>query len=235
MGHLAFENVSVLLADGAVVISEATARIRPGERVLITGESGTGKSTLFRAVGGLWPWGTGTIYLPPREEMMFLPQQAYLPLGTLEAAVSYPKGPGTFSRVQVVEALERVNLPEFVGMLDVEDRWDRIMSLGQRQRLAFARLLLHKPKWIFLDEATSALDEGNQERVMSLFTDELAGSTVLSIGHRPGLEVYHTRTLQLVPTPAGAHLRRKPRQKPEKPSFYRAIDRVLEAIFGVAR
>src|SRR5258706_5289240 len=101
MGHLAFKNVSILLADGGEVISEATAYIAPGERVLITGESGSGKSTLFRAIAGLWPWGSGTISLPPRGEMMFLPQRPYLPLGTLEAAISYPKGPGTFTRAEM--------------------------------------------------------------------------------------------------------------------------------------
>jgi vitamin B12/bleomycin/antimicrobial peptide transport system ATP-binding/permease protein len=229
MGHLAFKNVSVLLADGGEVISEATAYIAHGERVLITGESGSGKSTLFRAIAGLWPWGSGTIYLPPRDEMMFLPQRPYLPLGTLQEAVSYPKGPGSFERREAAAALERVNLASFVGVLDEKERWDKLMSLGQQQRLAFARVLLHRPQWIFLDEATAALDDENQALMMSIFKEELPNATILSIGHRPGLEAYHTRTLQLVPTLAGgARLRRKPRPKRE-PHW---LDRALDAILG---
>jgi putative ATP-binding cassette transporter len=212
MGNLSFENVSVLFSDGKEVIADATAHIAPGERVLIVGESGSGKSTLFRAIGGLWPWGSGTIYLPPREEMMFLPQRPYLPLGTLEAAISYPKGPGSFPREEIAAALERVNLGSLVEKLDEDQRWDKTLSLGQQQRLAFARVFLQRPRWVFLDEATAALDDDNQDLVMSIFTKELPETSVVSIGHRPGLEVYHTRTLQLVPSDAGgATLKHKSR------------------------
>ena len=135
-GHLVFERVSVWLADGGVVISDATTDIQPGERVLVVGESGTGKSTLMRAIGGLWPWGTGTIYLPPRSEMMFLPQRPYMPLGSLRQAVTYPANVRDFTDEQIKGALARVGLPEFVNRLDDDDRWDRLMSLGQQQRLA---------------------------------------------------------------------------------------------------
>ncbi|MCC2096089.1 MAG: ABC transporter ATP-binding protein/permease [Hyphomicrobiales bacterium] len=208
-GKLAFEHVSVLLADGQVVIAEATATVELGERVLIVGESGTGKSTLFRAIAGIWPWGGGKIYLPPRDQMMFLPQYPYLPLGTLRGAAAYPQGPDAFSEAEIVAAMEKVGLAEFRDMLDVEERWDRILSLGQQQRLAFVRLLLHKPLWVFLDEATGALDEANQTRVMTLVNEELSESTIVSIGHRPSLAAFHNRTLNLVPTPSGARLRRR--------------------------
>jgi putative ATP-binding cassette transporter len=208
-GHLVFERVSVWLADGGVVISEATTDIEPGERVLVVGDSGTGKSTLLRAIGGLWPWGTGTIYLPPREEMMFLPQRPYMPLGTLRQAVTYPAHVERFTDDQIKGALIRVGLPEFVNRLDDDERWDRLMSLGQQQRLAFGRVLLHQPKWVFLDEATAALDEENQQRVMSIFDEELPQTSIVSIGHRPGLEAFHRRTLHLIGGPAGARLRRK--------------------------
>ncbi len=208
-GHLVFEKVSVWLADGGVVISEATSDIEPGERVLVVGDSGTGKSTLLRAIGGLWPWGTGTIYLPPREDMMFLPQRPYMPLGTLRKAVTYPSDVKQFTDEQVRSALSRVGLPEFVNRLDEEERWDRLMSLGQQQRLAFARVLLQRPKWVFLDEATAALDEENQQRVMSIFDIELPETSIFSIGHRPGLEAFHRRTLHLIGGAAGARLRRK--------------------------
>lgn len=205
-GWLSFEGLSIALSDGSILIEDATAEIQPGERVLIMGESGAGKSTLFRAIAELWPWGSGTIRLPPGHEMMFLPQRPYLPLGTLRAALSYPASPTTFGDAEVQAALERCGLGEFVDMLDRDERWDKTMSLGQQQRVAFARVLLHRPRWVFMDEATSALDEENQASMLSLFESELEGATVMSIGHRPGLEEFHTRTLHIRKTEEGAIL-----------------------------
>jgi putative ATP-binding cassette transporter len=205
-GILAFDGVSVLSADGRVVIAEATVDIEPGERVLIVGESGVGKSTLFRAVAGLWPWGSGTIRLPKPETMMFMPQRPYLPLGTMRSAITYPDPPDAYAAADVRAVMRRVGLAEFLPALDTHARLDKILSLGQQQLVGFARLLLHRPTWVFLDEATSALDELSQRRVMSMFDGELCGASVLSIGHRPGLEAFHTRTLHLVRTPAGARL-----------------------------
>jgi putative ATP-binding cassette transporter len=203
---LAFRDLQVGHADGNVVIQDATATVRAGEKVLIVGESGTGKSTLFRAVAGLWPWGSGEIRTPPRERMFFMPQRPYIPLGTLRAAVAYPASPKRFADGAIHAALERCALPHFIPRLDEEERWDRVMSLGEQQRLAFARLLLHRPRWVFLDEATAALDDENQDQMMRLFREELADSAVVSIGHRPGLDVYHDRTLHLLRAPDGARL-----------------------------
>jgi len=205
-GKLVFEGVSVLLADGRVVIAEATAEIGPGERVLIMGESGAGKSTLFRAVAGLWKWGGGVIRTPDPAAMMFMPQRPYLPLGTLASAITYPHAPDAFATADVEAVLKRVGLAEFLPMLGAEERLDKTLSHGQQQLVGFARLLLHRPAWVFLDEATSALDEVSQRRVMSIFEEELAGTTVLSIGHRPGLETFHNRLLHLVRRPEGATL-----------------------------
>ena len=138
---------------------------------------------------------------------MFLPQRPYLPLGTLRAAVCYPAAPDAFGDASVCAALDRCGLGEFVNALDREERWDRTLSLGQQQRVAFARVLLHRPSWVFMDEATSALDEASQEAVLSLFEGELADASALSIGHRPGLEAFHTRVLHFRPTREGtAHL-----------------------------
>jgi len=211
---LAFDGVSVLLSDGRVVISDATVEIQPGDRVLIVGESGAGKSTLFRALAGLWPWGSGTIRLPDPETMMFMPQRPYLPLGTMRAAITYPDPPDAFDTAEITAVVKRVGLAEFLPTLDFEARLDKNLSLGQQQLLAFARLLLHQPAWVFLDEATSALDEVSQRRVMSIFDHELTDATVVSIGHRPGLEHFHTRVLTLVRTPNGAMLDHTPPQKP---------------------
>ena len=212
-GKLAFDGVSVLLSDGRVVISDATVEIEPGERVLIVGESGAGKSTLFRALAGLWPWGGGVIRMPDPDAMMFMPQRPYIPLGTMRAALTYPDPPEAFDTAELAAVLKRVGLAEFLPTLDFEARLDKNFSLGQQQMLAFARLLLHRPYWVFLDEATSALDELSQRRVMSIFDHELSNATVVSIGHRPGLEHFHTRVLTLVRTPNGATLDHTPPQK----------------------
>jgi putative ATP-binding cassette transporter len=214
---LAFHDLQVGHADGNVVIQDANAEIRAGEKVLIVGESGTGKSTLFRAIAGLWPWGSGEIRTPPREQMFFMPQRPYIPLGTLAAALAYPALPTKFTAAAMRAALERCALPHLVPRLGEEDRWDRVLSLGEQQRLAFARLLLHRPGWVFLDEATAALDEENQDAMMRLFREELADSALVSIGHRPGLDVYHDRTLHLVRAPDGARLSVRRRVAPQAP------------------
>ena len=219
-GHLAFETVRIALPDGHIVIEDATVSVVPGERVLIVGDTGRGKSTLFRAVAGLWPWGSGTILTPAPETMAFLPQRPYLPLGTLRNAVTYPSPPDAYSDVDVRQALERCDLGSLAGKLDEVDRWDKELSLGEQERLAFARLLLHKPGWAFLDEATAALDEGSQRHVMSLFDGELKNTTVLSIGHRPDLAAYHTRTLQLVHGRDGERLKLKPPLAPPPPPHW---------------
>jgi len=209
-GYLAFEGVRILLPDGQIVIEDANVTVMPGERVLIVGETGSGKSTLFRAVAGLWPWGSGTILTPPLKTMAFLPQRPYLPLGTLRNALTYPAAPDACPDADVRKALERCDLAHLIAKLDEAARWDKELSLGEQERLAFARLVLNKPSWVFLDEATAALDEESQARVMGLFNDELKDTTLLSIGHRPDLAVYHTRTLQLIHGHDGDRLRIKP-------------------------
>ncbi|MEO3473587.1 ABC transporter ATP-binding protein/permease [Roseomonas sp. CAU 1739] len=206
--RLELDELEIAFADGTTVIAGASAVIEPGERVLIKGESGTGKSTMFRAIGGLWPWGGGRIVIPPRDAMAFLPQRPYLPLGTLSGTLCYPAPAESFEKVTQVEALELVGLGELAERLDEEQRWDRVLSLGEQQRLAMARLLLQKPRWIFLDEATAALDEPNQDAMMTLLTESLPDAAIISIGHRPGLEAFHTRTLTLEKREGGARFRR---------------------------
>jgi putative ATP-binding cassette transporter len=135
----------------------------------------------------------------------------------LRNALSYPGAPDAFSDADLRQALERCGLDHLIPKLDQVDRWDKELSLGEQERLAFARLLLHKPAWVFLDEATAALDEDSQGRVMGLFNDELKNTTVLSIGHRPDLAAYHTRTLQLIHGRDGDRLRIKPPVAPPPP------------------
>jgi putative ATP-binding cassette transporter len=148
--------------------------------------------------------------MPATEAMAFLPQRPYLPLGTLRNVVTYPSAPDTVPDEQVRAALRRCDLGQYLDRLDTVERWDKEFSLGEQERLAFARLLIHKPSWVFLDEATAALDADSQRHLMSLFDDELRHSTVLSIGHRPDLAEYHSRTVQLVHAREGASLRIKP-------------------------
>src|SRR3712207_2161976 len=126
-GWLSFEKVSIAMNDGSVIIEDATAEVRPGERILIMGASGSGKSTLFRAIAGLWPWGSGTIRTPPMDQVMFLPQRPYLPLGSLRSAVCYPAFPDEFDDETVKRALERCGLADFICSLDREERWDKTL------------------------------------------------------------------------------------------------------------
>jgi vitamin B12/bleomycin/antimicrobial peptide transport system ATP-binding/permease protein len=202
-----FRNLQITLADGNVVIAETNATIARGEKVLIVGESGSGKSTLLRAIAGLWPWGAGEIHLPERSKIMFMPQRPYLPLGTLRAALSYPAAPRRFKRRDIEAALKQCGLAHLIRRLDEDERWDRILSGGEQQRVAFARALLHRPDWIFMDEATAALDDENQAAMMGLFQHALKWTTLVSVGHRPGLEAFHDRTLRLVKSEGGAQLK----------------------------
>jgi vitamin B12/bleomycin/antimicrobial peptide transport system ATP-binding/permease protein len=173
---------------------------------MIVGPSGSGKSTLFRAIAGLWPWGAGQIVLPDRSRMMFMPQRPYLPLGTLGAALCYPASESNFQPAAVTAALERGGLEPLISRLGDTERWDHVLSVGEQQRLAFARLMLHRPDWVFMDEATSALDEDTQTSLMNLFTEEFAGTTLVSIAHRPGLDAFHDRTLTLIEAVGRARL-----------------------------
>ncbi len=207
-GAAALELRGVALATpcGRDLLRAPEVTLVPGERLLIRGESGSGKSSLFRAIAGLWSWGEGEIRTPCRQASMFLPQRPYLPLGTLAAALCYPAPPGTFPAEALQAALIRCNLGGLAARLEETARWDRVLSLGEQQRLAFARLLLHRPRWVFMDEATSALDEANQAAMFAVLAEELPEAAVLSIGHRPGLGRHHDRELLVMPGPAGARL-----------------------------
>jgi len=165
------------------------------------------------AVAGVWPWGRGAIHLPTGA-ITFMPQKPYFPLGTLRDAMLYPAEPeGGISDDVLKDMLHKVGLDHLRDRLDETERWDHILSGGEQQRVAFARVLVHKPDWIFMDEATSALDEAGQENVMKLLIEKLPETSVVSIGHRPGLEVFHTRELTLEAGAGGTTLRADPRQR----------------------
>lgn len=203
---LILREVGLSRPDGEALVAEAEVEIGRGERVLIRGQSGSGKSTIMRAVAGVWPWGTGSVELP-RGDIAFLPQKPYFPLGTLREAMLYPRNPENVTDDDLREVLHAVGLDHLRGRLDETERWDHILSGGEQQRVAFARVLIQKPHWIFMDEATSALDEPGQENVMRLLMERLPDTSVVSIGHRPGLELFHTRELVLEPGKGGAELK----------------------------
>jgi len=193
--HLGLENLTIALGGGGATLDHARVEIAPGERVLIVGETGSDKSTLFRALAGLWPWGTGTIQLPPRSSMMFMPQRPYLPLGSLRAAISYPAEPGRFDDAAVRAALMRVGLGHLVPALENEQRWDKELPVEEQQRLAFARLLLHQPHWVLIDDAMGALDQEHRQLMLSIFEHELADAAVISIGRSPANDGFYSRIL----------------------------------------
>jgi putative ATP-binding cassette transporter len=198
--------VAVTLDDGSAVVKEADVCVSPGEKVLVEGESGVGKSTLVRAMSGLWPWGAGEIGLRRGAKLFLMPQQAYVPIGTLRRAAAYPASPDDVDDATLRKALADVGLGHFVARVDEEARWEGILSGGEKQRLSFARILIHRPDIIVMDEATAALDPQSQEQLMRLLLERLPESTVISVGHRAELEAFHTRKLVLEYHPEGAKL-----------------------------
>jgi putative ATP-binding cassette transporter len=203
---LSLQDLSVTLDDGTAVVGEAEVVIEPGERLLVAGESGTGKSTLVRAIAGLWPWGGGSINLHPDRRLFMLPQKPYVPQGTLRRAAAYPAAAEDWTVEQIGHALDKVGLAHLKDKIEEDAPWDQTLSGGEKQRLAFARLLLHNPDIIVLDEATSALDEKSQDKMMELLNKELPKATVLSVGHRAELEAFHSRKIVLERRKGGAKL-----------------------------
>ncbi len=196
---LQLDQVDLGLPTGRTLLSKADIEIPEGARVLVRGPSGAGKTTLFRAIAGIWPFGGGRVRLPKSFHGLFLPQRPYFPLGTLQAAASYPAAPDAFSEEQVREALTAVGLAGLTARMQEEANWSMQLSGGEQQRVAFARALLHKPNWLFMDEATSALDEPAQAALLRLLQERLPDTTVVSIAHRPAVAEHHDRTLEIEP------------------------------------
>jgi putative ATP-binding cassette transporter len=203
---LRLRDLSVTLDDGTAVVDDTDVAIQPGERVLVAGESGTGKSTLVRAIAGLWPWGEGTIEVQKCAKLMLLPQRPYIPLGTLRRAATYPDAADSRSVEEVAKAFRRVGLEHLVDRIDEEAPWDQTLSGGEKQRLAFARIFLHRPDIIVLDEATAALDPNSQDQLMAHLSERPEETTLVSVGHRPELEAFHSRKIVLERRRGGAKL-----------------------------
>ena len=195
---LGIEGLNLVLPGGEVLLEQLTLKFSPGERILITGESGAGKSMLLRSLAGIWPFSNGRLQLPEPQDCLFLPQRPYLPLGSLRRALLYPKTAASVSEGEIREILQLCQLDKFDSRLDEMADWSRILSLGEQQRLAFARILLVKPQWIFMDEASSALDEPMEKYLYELLQARLPKSSIISIGHRSTLLAQHERQLRLL-------------------------------------
>ncbi|MEH2141000.1 ABC transporter ATP-binding protein/permease [Nostoc sp.] len=197
--QLALRDVTLLTPNyQRILVKDLPFSLQPGEGLVIVGNSGSGKSSLLRAIAGLWNAGTGEIIRPPLSEMMFLPQRPYMVLGSLRSQLLYPNTNSDISETKMCHVLAQVNLadlPERLGGFDIELDWANVLSLGEQQRLAFARLLLNTPSYVILDEATSALDLANEKNLYQQL--KAKQTTLISVGHRPSLLQYHEYVLEL--------------------------------------
>jgi putative ATP-binding cassette transporter len=196
-GHIDADQLALRLPNGAPLLTTETLEIEPGDKLLVTGPSGSGKSTLFRALAGIWPFASGTIRIPAGAKIMMLPQRPYFPVATLAGAVTYPSEAGAFDNALIAEVITAVGLPHLAGRVSEEAHWNRMLSLGEQQRLAIARALLQKPDFLFLDEATASLDEAAENALYTLLGDLLPETTLVSIGHRASLERFHRRRVKI--------------------------------------
>jgi putative ATP-binding cassette transporter len=195
---VAIDNLAVRLPDGTPLVDADHMALNAGDRVLVTGPTGAGKSTLFRAIAGIWPFGNGSITVPMDAKVMLVPQRPYFPVATLAAAITYPARAGSFDDPQLADALTAVGLPGLLPRLHEEAHWNRMLSGGEQQRLAIARVLLHAPDFLLLDEATAALDEASEATLYRLLQERLPGATIVSIGHRSTLGAFHRRRVGFV-------------------------------------
>ena len=204
LADMRVDALELALPGGQVLLSDLHVQVQPGDSVLLQGPSGSGKSSLFRAFAGIWPFARGKIEMP--SQAMFIAQRPYFPDGTLRDALAYPQSASTYSDQQLEQALSDAMLPQLIGRLQDEDSWTHTLSGGEQQRLAIARVLLKKPRWVFADEATSALDEQAEQTLYArlLALTHQSGGALVSIAHRPAVAAFHQSRWQLRPEPAGS-------------------------------
>ncbi len=190
-------NLQVLLPDGSSLINDFTLSIKPADKLLIMGQSGCGKSTLLRTFAGIWPYASGKIMIPDKQKVMFVPQKSYLPFSSLREILFYPDIVKDDKDKMMQEILIMCKLSHLTDKLHVVADWGHTLSLGEQQRIAFARVLLQKPNWLFLDEATSALDESTEQAIYQMIVDTMGSTAIISVGHRSTLMRYHKTKLEL--------------------------------------
>lgn len=196
--RLVLDQLDVRTTRGAAALHETHVEIAPGEHVLILDRAELGESVMFRALAGLWPWGSGQVHWPADASVMFLSQRPYLPMGSLRAALAYPRPARDFGDPAMQAALERTGLGHLTGLLGERQHWYREMSVREQQCLAFTRMLLHRPKWVFIGEAVDLLDEDHRRRVLSVFDQELQGVGVVSMRRKPAPHCAYSQTLHLL-------------------------------------
>jgi putative ATP-binding cassette transporter len=202
---ITFDDLSITSPNASAALAETHAEIGAGERVLVTGASRLGLTLLFRAVAGLWSSGGGRIGLPASEGVMFLPQRPYLQPGALRETLSYPSAAGSFHDHDLIAACESVGLARLSSELDRETNWDNELTSDEAQRVAFARLLLHKPRWVCVDRALDALSDPDRKRVVRIFDHELAGAAIVTFGDVDMCGGFSTRALHLIGAPEPMH------------------------------
>ena len=207
--QIVIKHLDVELPTGKLQISANDVTIKHGEKVLIKGRTGAGKTTVFRVLSGIWPFGEGEVVLPKGKKVIVLPQKPYFPIGTLADAITYPEPAGTYSREDMVKALQLVGMADYAARLDEEGHWNMMCSGGEQQRLAIARALLFKPDYMFFDEATASMDEPSEMELYTMLNEEMADATIISIGHRSSLAQFHNRTLFAEKEPDGHYLFRE--------------------------
>jgi putative ATP-binding cassette transporter len=215
------DDLQIASPTGCTMLQEKHVKISPKERVLIVGEPGTGKTLLFRALAGLWPWGAGTVTHPAKQELMYMPRTPYLPPGSLREVLAYPLSVGNFEGKLFEECLKRMSLERLLPVLDIAKRWERELSEDEQQAVAFARVLLHRPPWLLIDEVLDSLDGDSLQRVTGIFDGDLSSTAIIHIG-RAGYQSLFPRVLHLVKDPA---LRRLPAAVPHE----RAVESVQPA------
>lgn len=194
-GEIDVKHLDVYLPTGQKQIIARDLVIKQGEKILIKGRTGAGKTTLFRVLAGIWPYGDGDISLPADKKVIVLPQKPYFPIGTLEEAVSYPAKVGTYSREDIKAVLRDVGMPGLVDRLDETAHWNMMLSGGEQQRLGIARAMLYNPDYMFFDEATASMDEKSEAELYSMLLERMKDTTLISIGHRTSLEKFHEKTI----------------------------------------
>jgi putative ATP-binding cassette transporter len=194
---LVLDNFCIFSPQGCTSLNEAHIEIAPGEHVLIIGSPGSGKTSMFRAMAGLWPWGCGAIVEPPPDRIMFMPKRPYIPDGMLRDVLAYPVSPSNFSEQELLAALNRMGLSHLSPQLDRSARWDKELTDPEQQGLAFARVLLHKPRWIVIDEAIGSLAPEAREALFAVLEKEMPGTTVVCISGPQAQDKFYKRVLRL--------------------------------------
>jgi vitamin B12/bleomycin/antimicrobial peptide transport system ATP-binding/permease protein len=198
------ENLEIATPTGCAKLNQPHVEIAQGERVLVEGESGAGKTILFRTIAGLWRWGIGRVTRPAGHSVMFMPRQPYVPLGTLRAALAYPSDQVSYKDEELAAALRSTELDRLTSSIDHVERWDKELSFDEQQRLVFTRVLLHRPHCVVIDEALDTLDEPARKCIVGLFNNELKDTAVINIGRSDAKGHFFTRILRLIKEPSGS-------------------------------